>query len=199
VPGALADTATVLLMLGNMDVIQARFDRAANREAVALEQFQRAGNDWGVGEALSALGAIFYCTGNYKRAAAYYAEGLRCIRRLGHPLMVASELTGLAGVAAAIGQSEKGACLLGAAEAIRGSLDAPMAPRDQPVLARVIAALTAALGSERLSAAREAGRALNPEAAVAAAEAIAKAAAQKEWRDGPQEACDSSAPAGDLK
>jgi hypothetical protein len=176
VAGALADTGTVLLMLGNMDVIQAQFERAATREASALEHFQRAGNDWGVGEALSALGATFYCYGDCARAAAFYWEGLRCIRRLGHPLMVASELTGLAGIAAAIGQPEKGALLLGAAEAIRHALGAPMAPRDQPVLARAIAALTAALGPERLSAAREAGSALEPEVAVAEAEAIAKSA-----------------------
>ncbi len=89
--------------------------------------------------------------------------------------MVASVLTGLAGVAAAIGQPEKGARLLGAAEAIRSALDAPMAPRDQPVLERAIAALTTALGSERLSAAREAGRGLNLDAAVAEAETIAEA------------------------
>ncbi len=174
-PRVLADTGTVLLILGNLDVIQAQFGRAAQRETAALEQFRIAGNDWGVGEALSAMGVIFYCTGDYERAAAYYAEGLRYVRRLGHPLMVASELTGLAGVAAAIGQPEKGARLLGAAEAIRSSLDAPMAPRDQPVLERAIAALTTALGSERLSAAREAGRELNLDAAVAEAEAIAEA------------------------
>ena len=50
-PGAMADTGTVLLILGSMDLMQARFDRAAERETAALEHFQRVGVDWGIGEA----------------------------------------------------------------------------------------------------------------------------------------------------
>jgi predicted ATPase len=174
-PDVRSDTGTILLILGNLDVIGSQFDRAAERIPMALEHFQLAGNDWGISEALSALGAIGYCTGDYQHAAAAYAEGMRSIRRLGHPLMVASELTGLAGVAAAMGHPATGARLLGAAEAIRSSLDVPMAPRDQPVLQRAVAALTASLGTEQLLAGRAAGRDLTPGAAIAEAEALADA------------------------
>ena len=60
--------------------------------------------------------------------------------------MVGSSLHGLAGVAAESGQPEAGARLLGAAEGLAASLGAPAYPRDQPVRARALAALTAALG-----------------------------------------------------
>jgi hypothetical protein len=59
--------------------------------------------------------------------------------------MVGSSLYGLAGVAAAIGQPEAGARLLGAAESIVSSLGTPMYPQDQLVHARALAAVTTAL------------------------------------------------------
>jgi hypothetical protein len=55
------------------------------------------------------------------------------------------------------------------------ALGAPVFPRDFPVRARCLAALTKALGEERLAAAREAGRDLTLEAAIAEAQAVAQA------------------------
>ena len=88
--------------------------------------------------------------------------------------MIGASLHGLAGVAAESGWPEAGARLLGAAEGLAFALGAPAYPRDQPVRARALAALTAALGEERLEAGREAGRALTLEAAIAEAEAVAE-------------------------
>ena len=158
-----------------MALVQEQFDRAASWNEASLELFQEAGNDWGIGEAQASLGAINYCTGDLARAAALYAESLDRARALRHPLMVGASLHGLAGVAAESGQPEAGARLLGAAEGIASSLGAPAYPRDQPVRARALAALTAALAPERLAAAREAGRALTLEAAIAEAQAVAAA------------------------
>jgi hypothetical protein len=98
--------------------------------------------------------------------------------RAGHlqqPLLAVSSLNGLAGVAAASGQPKAGARLLGAAEGLASSLGAPAYPRDRPVRARALAALTAALGPQRLAAAREAGRALPLEVAMAEGQAVAEA------------------------
>jgi hypothetical protein len=89
--------------------------------------------------------------------------------------LVSSSLHGLAGVAAALSQPEAGACLLGAAEGLAASLRAPAYPRDQPVRERALATLTEALGEARLAAAREAGRALTLETAIAEAQAVAAA------------------------
>jgi hypothetical protein len=88
--------------------------------------------------------------------------------------MVVSSLHGLAGVATEFGEPGAGARLLGAAEGILSALGAPIYPRDQPVRKRALAALTKALEPERLAAAREAGRALSLEEAIAEAQAVAE-------------------------
>jgi ATP/maltotriose-dependent transcriptional regulator MalT len=174
-PGARADTGFALLILGSTALVQEQFERAERWNAASLECFQEDGNDWGIGEAQASLGASSYCTGHPGQAAARYAASLERARTLQHPLMVSASLHGLAGVAAESGCPEAGARLLGAAEGLASSLGAPAYPRDQPVRTRAFAALTAALGPERLAAARDAGRALTLEAAIAEAQAVAKA------------------------
>jgi hypothetical protein len=88
--------------------------------------------------------------------------------------LVASALLGLAGVAAELGHPEEGARLLGAAEESAASLGAPLFPRDRPVRDRALAALTAALGEERLATAQEAGRALTVEEAIGETKTVAE-------------------------
>jgi tetratricopeptide (TPR) repeat protein len=174
VPGARADTGFALLSLGSIALAQEQFDRAEGHLQGALERFQLAGNDWGIGEAQDALGAVSYCTGNGARAALLYAESLDRARHIGDPLMLESSLHGLAGVAAESGRPEAGARLLGAAERIIASLGAPAYPRDQPVRSRALAALMAALGEERLATGREAGWVLTLDAVIAEAQAVAE-------------------------
>jgi hypothetical protein len=96
---------------------------------------------------------------------------------MGYTMIVASSLLGLAGIAAESGRPEAGARLLGAAEGLAASLGSPIYPRDRPVRDRGVATLVAALGPDRLAAAREAGRAMAVETAIAAALAAAQAVA----------------------
>jgi predicted ATPase/transcriptional regulator with XRE-family HTH domain len=172
VSAALADSGFALLILGGTALVQGQFDRAASWNEAALERFYGVSNDWGIGEAQNSLGVVGYCTGNHNQAAAHYMESLDRARVLRHPLMVGSSLYGLSGVAAAIGQPVAGARLLGAAEGIVSSLGTPMYPQDQLVRARAFTALSKALGEDRLAVAREAGRALTLEAAIAEAQAV---------------------------
>jgi predicted ATPase/class 3 adenylate cyclase len=177
VPGALPDTGFSLLILGNIALVRGQFERAASHHEGALELFQLAGNDWGVGEAQAALGAGNYRTGAYAQAATRYAESLGRSRHLNRlfPLLVGTVLHGLAGIAAATGHPDKGARLLGAAEGIVSSVGAPVYPRDRPVHEQALAALTVTLGPEQLAAARKAGRALTIQDAIAEAQAFAEA------------------------
>jgi hypothetical protein len=175
VPAALEDAGFALLILGSTALVQEQFDRAAKQQEAALARFRRVGNDWGSGEAHNSLGAVSYCTGDFVAAAAHYVESLDRARIIRHPLMVGSALYGLAGVAAAFGQPGAGARLLGAAEGIVSSLGTPMYPGDRLVHERALAALTVTLGHEQLAAAREAGRGLTLEAAIAEAQAVAEA------------------------
>jgi hypothetical protein len=89
--------------------------------------------------------------------------------------LVASSLLGLCAIAVESGQPEVGARLLGAAEGSAASLGTPIFTRDFSLQQRALAELMAALGSERLAAAREAGRALTKEAAITEAQAVAVA------------------------
>jgi DNA-binding CsgD family transcriptional regulator len=80
-----------------------------------------------------------------------------------------------AAVAAARGRPDVGARLLGAVEAVSGSVGAPFTPSDRLVYDRSLAALTAALGEGRVAAARAAGRTLAIDGAVAEAGEVVRA------------------------
>ncbi len=167
--------AFALLIRGDTDLVQERFDRAALSYREAIERFQTAGYAWGLSDAQAGLAGVCFCTGDLARAASHYRESLERAWELGFPMYVASALLGLGAVAATWQQPEAGAQLLGAAEEMIDSLGAPMFPRDQPIRERGLAALHSALGSERLLALREAGRNMSIPQAVAEAGAVAHA------------------------
>jgi hypothetical protein len=121
------------------------------------------------------LAAVRFWTGDLQQAAALYAESLQESHDMNYSPLVASSLLGLAAIAVDSEQPEAGARLLGAAEGSAAALGTPIFTRDFAVRERVQAALMAAIGEERLAAAREAGRALTLEAAIAEAQAIAEA------------------------
>jgi predicted ATPase/transcriptional regulator with XRE-family HTH domain len=176
--GASADAGFALLILGSSALAQEELDRAASWNEACLARFQAAGNYWGIGEAQASLGAISYATGEHDRAIAFYAESLDRARHLRHPLLLRSVLYGLAWMAADARRPVAGARLLGAAEGIVSTLGAPEYPRDHPVRARALAALTEALPEDRLDAARAAGRALSFEQAATEATEVVSALRQ---------------------
>jgi predicted ATPase/transcriptional regulator with XRE-family HTH domain len=169
---AIPPLAVTLLMLGDIGLAQEQFERAARRyeERLACEGLQGV---WGPIDAQAGLAGVNFCTGNYVQSAILYRDSLDQAKDLGISLLVASTLLGLAGVAAASDRAEDGARLLGAADAIVTFLGAPIFPRDRPVRDRCLSALTAALGEERLAVAREAGRTLTVEQAIAQAQVVA--------------------------
>jgi hypothetical protein len=136
---------------------------------------QTTGHPWDLIDAQAGFAAVYYCTGNLVQAAALYRDSLDRAQDNGFTILVSSALLGLAAVAAASGQPETGARLLGAAEGIAESLGAPLFPRDRPVRDRALAALSAKLGESQFAAARETGRALTLEAAISEAQAVAEA------------------------
>ena len=157
-----------------MALVQAHFDQAAARYAEALDIFRATDWDWGLVDVNAGLGGVSYCTGNLIQAAAYYWESLERARDLGVEMLAVGSLLGLAGVAAESGSAEQGARLFGAAEGIAASFGAPIFPRDHPARDRALTALTALLGEDHLAAAREAGRILTLEQAVAEARPVAE-------------------------
>jgi predicted ATPase/class 3 adenylate cyclase len=164
--------AITLLMLGDTALVQEQLDRAAAwyEESIAKSQSNR--YSWTLIDALAGLGGVSICAGNRVQAAALYRDSLERAHHQGFSVLVSTSLFGLVAIAVASGQPETGAHLLGAAEELAESLGAAIYPRDMPVRERGLDALRAALGEERLAAAREAGRALTVEAAVGEAQAV---------------------------
>ena len=114
-------------------------------EALRLER--EAGYTEGIILALGDLGNLARDQGDYARALALYREALELGR--GHPgTRVVTEVIEAVGImAAAVGQAERGARLLGAAEAQRDRLGLRYRVReDQVALEQAVAAARAALG-----------------------------------------------------
>jgi uncharacterized protein HemY len=163
--------ATVLGLLG--DAARAAGDpgAAARRyeESLALARGAApndAPNDAEAG-ALCRLGEFLLRRGDPRGAAGRFREGLAVGRELNDLYLMAHCLAGLAGVAVAEGQPHRAARLVAAAEALHAA-----APAARPELADLDAPLERArehLDAATLARAREAGRALPPEQAVAAA------------------------------
>jgi tetratricopeptide (TPR) repeat protein len=162
------------LFLGDTILAQGQYDRAKPLYDEVLAMFQATGFDWGLIEAHAGLGGATYCAGNLVDATAHYAESLERAWDLSLDQFMVSSLLGLAGIAAEFGSPEQGARLFGAAEGVGARLEAPIFPRDHPVRARARAALTQVLGERRLAAARESGRALTLDQAVAEAKTVAE-------------------------
>ena len=171
-PDAQVVAGMAVLVRGDTALAQEQCERAGRWYERALGLFQASGDDARLADAQAGLGATQYCQGELAGAAAAYATSLAQAHQAGYTMLVASSLLGLAGIAAEAGRPDAGARLLGAAEEIAASRGSPIFPRDEPVRGRACAALTAALGPERLVGAREAGRALSVEAAMAVAQAV---------------------------
>jgi tetratricopeptide (TPR) repeat protein len=174
-PDAVWDAGLALLVLGDIAMAQKQFKRAGRRYQESLACYQAGSYLWGAIDARAGLAGVNYCAGDLARAAALYMESLDRAQERGMALLVASALLGLAGVAAASGQPETGAKLLGATEGIMASLGAPIFPRDHPIRERVLTTIMAALGEERLALALETGRAWSVDEAVAQARSVGEA------------------------
>ena len=87
-------------------------------------------------------------------------------RELGDRRALAGCWEGLARVAGALGQPGRAAWLFGAAEVLRDTLGAPLAPADRADNEREIAAARAVLGEEAFAAAWAEGRALSLDGAI---------------------------------
>jgi predicted ATPase len=160
------------LTLGDVALAQGQVERAATHYAEAIARFRTAGSEWGWRDMQAGLAATRYLTGDLPGAAALYSESLQRSHSLHFWPIVVSSLLGLAGVAVETGQPEVGARLLGATEGFSARLGATLFIRDDPVLDRVLTTMRSTLGEERLAAAREAGRELNIEEAIAEAQAV---------------------------
>ncbi|HET7677442.1 MAG TPA: tetratricopeptide repeat protein [Candidatus Limnocylindrales bacterium] len=139
---------------------------SAELHGAALAIWREIGDERGVARSLTHLADLASATGDTIRARALYRESLAIRERLRDLPGTAAALEGLASTVMA-DDAEAAARLVGAAEAVRERIRAPM-----PVAARVayearMRDLEQRLGGAGLQAARAAGRAMGPAEAVA--------------------------------
>jgi predicted ATPase/DNA-binding CsgD family transcriptional regulator len=114
------------------------------------------------------LGDAFAGLHNHVAARPPYEESLGLSIELGDRLMTTISLEGLARTAAATGQLEAAANLLGAADALRDTTGATRAAYWQALYERLVADTRPGLGDDAFEEAWEAGRTMTPEQATAA-------------------------------
>ncbi len=107
--------------------------------------------------------------GDYVQSLALFKEGLAIQRETGNQAGIAECLAGVAGVLAAQGQAERGARLLGAAEALREAVGATLWPANRIEHDRSLAVLHESLDETTFAAAWAAGRSVPTDRAVAEA------------------------------
>jgi predicted ATPase/DNA-binding SARP family transcriptional activator len=118
---------------------------------------------------LAELGFIAELRGDADQSVRHHLRGLDVARSLGEPRALALSLEGLAGAAALGGRgpaSECAALLLGAADAARRGVGAPLPPAERGDVDRVTAAARAALGGPAFAEAFAYGARLTAEEAV---------------------------------
>jgi tetratricopeptide (TPR) repeat protein len=167
--GDLGGFALTLNLLGDLARSQGDDEAAWAFHERALPIWRSWGDKVGIGIGLHRLGLAACLRGDAATARALYVESLRQFRDIGHPAGIVDCIEGIAGVAAAQGQAERGTRLLGAAEALREVPRAPRVPSRQADYERTRADVRAALGEEAFAAAWAAGRAMSLEDAVALA------------------------------
>jgi tetratricopeptide (TPR) repeat protein len=159
---AFAIDGSALAAARNGDVQAAR---ARHEQALAISR--ELGDERGVARTLTHLADLASLEGDVKRAIALHRECLRIRRELRDMPGIASGMEKLARVVSDDAATDA-ARLLGAAEALRESIHAPLPPAARAEYEASILALVVRLGEGGFEAARVEGRAMRPDQAVAA-------------------------------
>jgi predicted ATPase/DNA-binding NarL/FixJ family response regulator len=139
--------------------------RAARLFREALDLFRAIGDDWGASNSLANLGQVMLADGDRAGAAAAFREALQVQRALGDILHMPECFEGLAALAADR-QARRAARLLGASEALRDRLGAPVAGVDQARLTDVVERVRRSIRPEAFQSAWQDGRGLAMDQAI---------------------------------
>jgi tetratricopeptide (TPR) repeat protein len=167
---ALGDQGGIASSLGNLGNIawaQGDYERAKVLYEECLALFRELGNQWGVANVLNNLGVVVRAQGDYGRARVLLEESLTLFRGLGSQWGIVNALEELAKLAGVKGQRERAARLLGAAEALREVIGAPMYIPERSDYEQIVTELRSALGDEAFAVAWEEGRTMTLEQAIA--------------------------------
>ncbi len=150
--GGKSDLAAALNNLGEMARLLGDYTRAATLSGESVALRRALGDKMGLGWALADLAHVARHQGDETRALALYEEAMSFCQAVGNKLGTAICLEGMAATLFLGGEPERTVQLYEAADALRGAINAPMAPVDHSEHDPIMAAARAAVG------ARDAGR-----------------------------------------
>jgi hypothetical protein len=116
---------------------------------------------------LASIGFMALDQRDFSGAEKAFTESLRIGRTRGIPWLAATDLEGLAGVAAGQGEAELAARLYGAADAIRVSSGTPVRPSHQDIYDRGVTAAKTSLRQDEFARAYQQGRTTPAEQMIA--------------------------------
>lgn len=117
-------------------------------------------NEAGIATSLLNLAIVACRCHDYEQARTYLAESLTSRQNLGDKRGIAEALEEFAGLAAALHQGERAACLFGAAEVLREKTGSPISPDDLAEYDKSVALSREALGNEAFAATWNTGRSM---------------------------------------
>jgi hypothetical protein len=152
-------TARYAAATGDWQTASTKFDEAE-------EVFRQMRDNESMAIARSEMGHALRNQRRFAEALAVYRETIRTWQEVGQRAAVAHELESMAFVARAVGEARRAAVLLGAAEALRERINAPMAPAEQVEHARETDKLREQMDAAELAAAWAEGQAMTMDEAV---------------------------------
>jgi tetratricopeptide (TPR) repeat protein len=159
--------AVGLNRLGDFQRIQGYHTQAIIYFEEALALFHKVGDIEQKSWVLHNMGYVALHQGSNSQATSFFSESLLSFRALGTEWGIVSCLTGLAGVAQAMGQPERAARLFGMVEEFIGYKGIVLEPVDQAEYERKLAATRAQLNEPTFAAAWTEGQTMTLEQAVA--------------------------------
>ncbi|MBL7063653.1 MAG: tetratricopeptide repeat protein [Anaerolineae bacterium] len=160
--------------LGRVARYQGDYERAAALLEKCLALFRELGDKRAVALSLARLGSVAAARSKYERAEMLYREGLALLREVGEKRDIAECLEGMAGMALRLGSGQacgqgragRAARLLGAAEALREAIGAPLPSADRAGYERLVATVRVRLGEGTFEQAWGQGRVMPLEQAI---------------------------------
>jgi predicted ATPase len=180
----IGDTSRVAFSLHALGLVardQMDYDKAETLLQDSFDLFQEMQDSWGIAAALVSLGVLARHRGDFVRAAGLLREGIVLRKNLGDKVGIAECLEDLAAVAVRV-SPERAARLLGAGEALRGSMGAQLPPSHRAHCEETADEALRRLGRAAFERAWSAGRRVDVEKAVHEAlnlEVPASAAAER--------------------
>lgn len=161
-----AHIAATLNNLGTVAHCQSNLDHAEPYFDESLSLYRQLADARSIAGVLNNLGGIAVERGDADRARELYRESLRLRADIGDQAGVAECLEGLAAVAVLHGQPIRSAHLYAAAAGLRDQVGAPLAPANEALNARFMAAAQTQLGEAAWAGAISTGRAWSPDQTI---------------------------------